>query len=276
MNESRISRRNKSSSSSNQRLVLKDQSTAIPRKTKSQKTAANSAAASTHKEGDAKRARILDIALGLFFKNGYAGTTIADIASRLGVTKPFVYYYFENKDDLFETLMWHASEACLTSLESAINQDGAAANRLQHGLQKFAETSLAHYKGASFYYREASTLRPAFQRKMRGLIKTFHTDLTKLLLAAQAEGSANFDHADFIASSIMAIGGFIYTWHKPGGALSHSAVEQQLTRQLLAISGFREEGASSSRRRDRTGLESRKLVMPSRGRSRSSSNVLLS
>jgi len=230
----------------------------------------------TPKDGDAKRAKILDAALNLFFKNGYAGTTIADIASRLGVTKPFVYYYFENKDDLFETIIWQASEACLTSLETAVNHDGSAVGRLRQGLQRFAEISLTHFKGASFYYREAGALRPAFQRKMRGLVKTFQADLTKLLLAAQAESGAKLDHPNFIASSIMAMGGFIYTWHKPGGALSQSTVEQQLTRQLLAISGLDEEETSSNRRRERVSMESRKLVIPSQRRSRSSTNVLLS
>jgi len=276
MSESRISRSRKSLSPSTPELDQNDQSNTIPRRTKARKISVNSTKTLTLRDGDAKRAKILDTALNLFFKNGYAGTTIADIASRLGVTKPFVYYYFENKDDLFETLIWQASEACLTSLESAINHDGSGAIRLQQGLQQFAAVSLTHFKGASFYHREASILRPAFQRKMRGLIKTFQSDLTKLLLAAQAEGSAKFDHVSFIASSIMAMGGSIYTWHKPGGALPQNTVEQQLTRQLLALSGFGEGGASSSRRRDRADLESTKVLMPSRGRSRSRSNVLLS
>jgi AcrR family transcriptional regulator len=40
------------------------------------------------------RARILAIALELFAEQGFAGTSVADIAGRLGTTKAALYYHF--------------------------------------------------------------------------------------------------------------------------------------------------------------------------------------
>ena len=48
-------------------------------------------------ESEAKRERILLAAQALFHAQGYAHTTMAQIVGALGVTKPFVYYYFRNK-----------------------------------------------------------------------------------------------------------------------------------------------------------------------------------
>jgi AcrR family transcriptional regulator len=39
-----------------------------------------------------KRERILAVAEDLFYRNGFAGTTLDMICAELGVTKPFVYY----------------------------------------------------------------------------------------------------------------------------------------------------------------------------------------
>jgi AcrR family transcriptional regulator len=50
------------------------------------------------------RSRILDIALELFSVQGYAGTSIADIAGRLGTTTAALYYHFKSKADILETL----------------------------------------------------------------------------------------------------------------------------------------------------------------------------
>lgn len=51
------------------------------------------------------RQRILDVALELFGEHGYAGTSIADITQRLGVSKAALYYHFAAKDEILEALV---------------------------------------------------------------------------------------------------------------------------------------------------------------------------
>jgi AcrR family transcriptional regulator len=67
---------------------------------------------------DQKREQILSVAEALFFERGYAQTTVADIVEALGVTKPYLYYYFNGKDDIFEQLCWRATVACLTAMHT--------------------------------------------------------------------------------------------------------------------------------------------------------------
>src|SRR5690606_11947647 len=65
---------------------------------------------------DEKRERIVEVAARLFFEHGYANTTIAGIARELGVTKPYVYYYFGDKRELFEAICWPPTVECLTAM----------------------------------------------------------------------------------------------------------------------------------------------------------------
>ena len=51
------------------------------------------------------RARILDAALELFSEHGFDGTTLQEIADRLGFTKAALYYHFRSKDDLLQALI---------------------------------------------------------------------------------------------------------------------------------------------------------------------------
>lgn len=54
--------------------------------------------------------RLLASALGLFSEKGYEGTSIREIIERAQVTRPVLYYYFENKEHLFRSLVesWFA------------------------------------------------------------------------------------------------------------------------------------------------------------------------
>lgn len=76
------------------------------------------------------RERILDIALELFTEQGYDGTSLRDIAERLGTTKAALYYHFARKDDILIELhlRLHALGAeALSELEALPDDDARAA-----------------------------------------------------------------------------------------------------------------------------------------------------
>ena len=50
------------------------------------------------------RQRILDVAAELFAEQGYDGTSLREIAERIGVTKAALYYHFQSKDQILQAL----------------------------------------------------------------------------------------------------------------------------------------------------------------------------
>lgn len=51
------------------------------------------------------RDRILSVARDLFAEQGFAGTSVRDIAAALGVTKAALYYHFTSKDEILDAMM---------------------------------------------------------------------------------------------------------------------------------------------------------------------------
>lgn len=51
------------------------------------------------------RERILEVALELFGRYGYEGTSIRDISDRMGITKAAVYYHFPSKESLLAEVL---------------------------------------------------------------------------------------------------------------------------------------------------------------------------
>jgi AcrR family transcriptional regulator len=65
------------------------------------------------------RARILDVALARFRDQGFAGTSIRDLADDSGVTTAALYYHFDSKDQILRALV----EPFLQTLRGIIAAD---------------------------------------------------------------------------------------------------------------------------------------------------------
>ena len=59
---------------------------------------------SSDQAGASTRERILDVALELFTDQGFDGTSMREIAERLNITKPAIYYHFASKEDILMAL----------------------------------------------------------------------------------------------------------------------------------------------------------------------------
>lgn len=68
------------------------------------------------------RDRILASALELFARRGYAATSIQDIVSAANVTKPALYYYFDNKAALYQVLIDRAYEERFQLMQDAVGR----------------------------------------------------------------------------------------------------------------------------------------------------------
>ena len=75
---------------------------------------------------------IIEAAFLEFSKNGYAMTTLDQVAERAGVTKGTIYVYFENKEHLFISMVREAVKATMDTVEDMFERhDGSTADLLR-------------------------------------------------------------------------------------------------------------------------------------------------
>ncbi|MEW6187399.1 MAG: TetR/AcrR family transcriptional regulator [Thermodesulfobacteriota bacterium] len=80
----------------------------------------------------AVRQRLLAGARELFAHKGYAATTVREIVQAAGVTKPALYYYFQNKEGIFLELMREAGARFESLLAEARKELGSVRERTLH------------------------------------------------------------------------------------------------------------------------------------------------
>lgn len=188
---------------------------------------------------DVKRERILRAAERLFHVQGYADTTIDQIVRELGVTKPYVYYYFRNKQEIFEVLAWEPTVACLTVLDLPANDPRPAHEKVAKGLEDLIRNTIEYYPSAFFAYRDPQAFRPEFAAATKKIANHFYAQLCPLMEQARAEGTLDFGETKVTALAACSIPGFLYSWYRPEGRLDTESMVRELTALAWRVIGLR-------------------------------------
>lgn len=191
---------------------------------------------------DVQRERILQAAAQLFAEQGYANTTMAQIVRALDVTKPFVYYYFRDKQEIFETLSWQPAVDCFTSLDFAEGDPRPAVDKVKEGIERLIRATVAHHPCAFFPYREPQVYRPEYIAAQKKLAHHFYDRLCPLLEEARRDGDLDFRETKITALAALSLPGFLYSWYRPEGRLSQNEVVAELAQLAWRVLGLRERG----------------------------------
>ncbi len=104
------------------------------------------------------RERILDIALDLFVDQGYDGTSLREIAERLGVTKAALYYHFEAKEDILMALHMRLHEFGKSALTSMTGDEPITLERWGALLDEVVDQMLVQRKLFLMHERNQAAL----------------------------------------------------------------------------------------------------------------------
>ncbi len=182
-----------------------------------------------------KRDRILEEAVKLFYERGFSGTTLDDIAGKLGVTKPFIYTHFRSKCELLEAVCRPTIEMSLDAISRAAQREGRAADRLFDGVVNFTKVVLQRQGNIAVYFREEKHLSEAGLAEINALRKRFDRVLSDLL--QEGADAGEFRIAD-VRVAALAIGGMVswaYTWYQPEGRLSFDDIGARLAHFALQM-----------------------------------------
>ena len=188
---------------------------------------------------DEKRERILKVAERLFHEQGYADTTLEQIVRELGVTKPFVYYYFHNKQEIFELLAWRPTVACFTVLDYPPTDKRPAHVKVAEGLERLIRTTVEYHPSAFFAYRDPQAFRPEFAAAVKKIANHFYQRLCALMEEARRDGTLDFNETRITALAACSLPGFLYSWYRPDGRLAPEEMVQELTQLAWRVIGLR-------------------------------------
>lgn len=180
-----------------------------------------------------KRARTLAAAVDLFSANGYENTTLEEVAQLLGVTKPFIYAYFQSKVQLLAEICAYGISSSQEAITSVKNLEAAPYEKLELFAHRFVTAVLEGRKQIAIFTREEKNLLPADLEKINAMRREFDRDLINLLREGMKSGEFEINDPHLVSLAIGGMVSWAYVWYRESGRLSRDELAGSMTRLIL-------------------------------------------
>lgn len=90
----------------------------------------------SYKKSAVSRKQVLDAAVRALAKNGYARTSVSEIANAAGMSKGAVHYHFDSKDDLIAKVLEHCAAVARERLRQAWEAPGEPHEKIRFALRE--------------------------------------------------------------------------------------------------------------------------------------------
>ena len=180
-----------------------------------------------------KRARTLAAAVDLFSANGYENTTLEEVAQLLGVTKPFIYAYFQSKVQLLAEICAYGISSSQEAITSVKNLEAAPYEKLELFAHRFVTAVLEGRKQIAIFTREEKNLLPADLEKINAMRREFDRDLMNLLREGMKSGEFEINDPHLVSLAIGGMVSWAYVWYRESGRLSRDELAGSMTRLIL-------------------------------------------
>jgi AcrR family transcriptional regulator len=130
----------------------------------------------------------------LFQQKGYRGISVDELCLQCGITKPTLYYYFGDKENLFIEVLQYQ----LQTFHAALSQPGSLAERLQFFAAAIFESFETEY---SALMRDREHIKqPENQRRIRDSFRQeFFDPLNAIMQTGIDQGELDGDSAEMFS-----------------------------------------------------------------------------
>jgi AcrR family transcriptional regulator len=178
---------------------------------------------------------ILDCAAQCFMEMGFQGTSIDDVARRLGATKGRIYHYYASKTDLFFDVHREGMRRLNEAVNAVMDNDGNGRETLRAMLEAHALTMLVVVQGVHMHRLGATTLA---QRQVLDEIMAIRRDFEKLFAdvfrRGREDGSIRAENTSIAIKGMLGAVNWTAVWYRPR-ANETLADKQKIARELATL-----------------------------------------
>ena len=181
-----------------------------------------------------REAQLLAIARRLFAKRGFDGTSLRDIAEEAKITKAALYYYFPNKDALYERVVVEALNMLVDAVSAVVARATTPTERVHAFMGSSADFMEDHrdqwIAGSNAFWHGLQNERRTMAVKLRD---TYEKLLRQCITDGIVTGEFRPVDAAMAGRLMLSTLTHLARWHKPGGRLSAREVMLQFIDMML-------------------------------------------
>ena len=181
---------------------------------------------------EAKRNAVLSTAAQMFNERGFRATSLDDIAARLHVTKPTLYYYVKNKDEILLECVKKGLHMTLEGIEASRQAGGNAVDQLRACMQVYADIVTQPFGMCLIRIGDEEVPEPS-RTELRRMKSEIDQAFRRLVAQGVQEGTLAPCDPKMTAFVIAGALSWIGRWYQSGGQYSAAQVAEQCIGTLM-------------------------------------------
>jgi AcrR family transcriptional regulator len=178
-----------------------------------------------------KREAVLKTAAQLFLEKSYARASMNDVADRLKITKPALYHYFRNKEEILLECYRLGTGLIEEILNDIASHCGTGLEKVEAFIYSYANVMTVNF-GRCVMRLDDGDLSQEALSEVRAYKRKIDRRLRSFIQEGIADGSITPCDAKIAAFSIAGAVNWICQWYEPEGALSAEEIASQFARTL--------------------------------------------
>jgi AcrR family transcriptional regulator len=163
-------------------------------------------------QGIERKQQLLDRAAELFAERGYAETRVIDIVRAAGVAKGLFYWYFDNKEALFEELAESIRLSLRRTQRAVLEPTDSPLRNLRRGTEASVVFMAEHAHFFSLLEVEGRTFTHVLKRGTEQHVG----DVLAIIRAGQADGTIRDEDPKLLAVGVVGTVGQYSHFHRTG------------------------------------------------------------
>lgn len=181
---------------------------------------------------EAKRNAVLSTAAQMFNERGFHATSLDDIAARLQVSKPTLYYYVKNKDEILLECVKKGLHLILEGIEASRQAGGNAVDQLRACMQVYADIVTQPFGMCIIRIGDEEVPEPN-RTELRRMKSEIDQAFRRLVAQGVQEGTLAPCDPKMTAFVIAGALSWIGRWYQSGGEYSAAQVAEQCIGTLM-------------------------------------------
>jgi AcrR family transcriptional regulator len=177
------------------------------------------------RDREVKREAVIRAAAREFNRKGYHNTSLDDIAARLEVTKPTVYYYVTSKEQLLFECFLAGVERIRSAFRDVRRLEVPARERLNAVLRHYGEAVASEF-GWCMVRAEEQDLSPAMSRHIKALKSEIDHGVRRLIREGVQDGSIHPCNPKITAFALAGALNWIAHWYREDQSLSGAQIAE--------------------------------------------------
>jgi AcrR family transcriptional regulator len=169
------------------------------------------------REREEKREAVLLAAVQMFNMRGYHATSLDDVAARLGISKPTIYHYLGNKDQVLRECVARGLKELIDGAHQAALAQGSGLDRLRLFLIDYALSNMGDF-GRCVIRTGEESLSPQSAASIKETKREIDAMLRAMIQAAMDDGSIAAGDVRLIAFAAAGALNWTARWYDPSGA----------------------------------------------------------